>query len=78
MSARKAITSSGHETEAVVSPMPPKVIDRLHAEGETVDVQLLGSVLAIRGSVGETARRLLSGQFPGYEEHVPWTMPNEW
>jgi DNA polymerase-3 subunit beta len=75
--ARKAIPGAGHFTEAVVSPMPPKVIDRLHAEGESVDVQLLGPVLAIRGSVGETARRLLSGHFPDYEAHVPWTMPRE-
>jgi len=74
--ARKPLIG-GNPTEAVVSPMPPKVIDRLHAEGETVDVQLLGAALVIRGTVGETARRLLSGQFPDYEGHVPWTMARE-
>jgi DNA polymerase-3 subunit beta len=75
--ARRPITGSGTETEAIVTPMPPKAIDRLYAEGETVDVQVVSNVLVIKGSKGETTRRLVSGSFPDYEDHVPWTLPKE-
>jgi DNA polymerase-3 subunit beta len=75
--ARKMVPTDGDETDAVVPVMTPKLIDTLIDEGDPVSVQIAANVLIIRGPHGETTQRLISGTFPPYEAHVPWTPPQE-
>ena len=75
--ARKMSSMGGDETEAVVPVMTPKLIDTLIDEGDPVSVQIASNVLIIKGPHGETTQRLISGQFPPYEAHTPWTSPQE-
>jgi DNA polymerase-3 subunit beta len=75
--ARIKVPTSGVETEAVVPVMTPKLIDTLIDPDDPVDVQLTGNVLIIKGPKGETTQRLIAGDFPPYETHLPWTSPQE-
>lgn len=75
--ARMPITGS-NDADIVVTPTSSKSIIRLvEDEDGTVDLQTTGNVLILRGARGEASRRLLSGKFPDYEQHIPWTASKE-
>jgi DNA polymerase-3 subunit beta len=75
--ARQAVENTGKETNAVVPVITPKLIGKLIDDGDPLNVQLTGNVLIIHGTKGEMTHRLISGTFPPYEAHLPWTSPHE-
>lgn len=73
----KEVATEGKETLAIIPPMTTKSLLSLFEEGENLDVQVTGNALVFHGSKGEVTKRLISGKFPPYHSHVPWTSPYE-
>lgn len=66
-----AITAS-----AILPPISHKTVLWICADAEaTVDLQFTEGSLRLRGPDGELTWRLLTGQFPDYEGHVPESLP---
>lgn len=73
----KEVETEGKPTSAIIPPMTTKSLLALFNEGEALHLQVAGNALVFHGSKGEVTKRLISGKFPPYQSHVPWTSPYE-
>lgn len=66
----------GLERSAILPPVPPKIVAWIAPEpDDVVEFQLVVNQLRLRGPRGELSFRLMAGQFPDYEDHVPEKLP---
>ena len=72
----KAGNPDGLERSAILPPVPPKIVEWIApAKEDVVEFQLVVNQLRLRGPRGELSFRLMAGQFPEYEDHVPEKLP---